>query len=197
MAHSAAQAGLTACHVCSRLYSAPHPLNCECCGAPLHQRKPNSLQYAWAWLITGFILYFPANLYPIMRTDMLGQSTDSTIIGGVVTLLAHQAYLVAIVVFVASVLIPLLKFAILAYLLIAIHKRSTQRRLERLRLYRLLEWVGRWSMIDVFVVAVLAALVQFGGLAQIIPGPAADAFAAVVVTTMLAANALDPRLIWD
>lgn len=194
---TAAQAGLHACPVCAKLYPAGSATHCARCGAALHGRAPYSLQRAWAWLIAGMILYFPANLYPIMHSELLGQSTESTIIGGVIMLYEHHAYSVALVVFVASVLIPLLKFLVLIYLLASVRRHAGQRQEDRHRLYRLVEFVGRWSMVDVFVVAILAALVQFGHLAQVVPGMGAGAFAAMVVFTMLAAESLDPRLLWD
>jgi paraquat-inducible protein A len=194
---SAAAAGLCACHVCGKLHPHPAPLHCACCGASLHARKRYSIQRAWAWLIAALILYIPANIYPIMITEMLGRATPNTIIGGVINLFQHGAYVVAAVVFSASILIPLLKFSAMSYLLISIQRGTLTRRVDRHRLYRYVDFIGRWSMIDVFVVAILVALVQMGGLAQVLPGPAADAFAAVVVCTMFSALALDSRLIWD
>lgn len=193
---SARAAGLAACHACAKLSAADTP-RCPRCGAPLHPRKPHSMQRAWAWLLSGLILYAPANLYPIMITETLGRAEANTIIGGVVALFEHGSYLVAVVVFGASVLIPLLKFFVMAYLLITIHNMSRRRLADRHRLFRIVEFIGRWSMIDVFVVAILAALVQLSGLGKVLPGPAAGAFAAMVVCTMLSAAALDPRLLWD
>ncbi len=195
---SARQNGQQACLACGQIAPLDQRL-CARCQAPLHSREHHSVQRAWAWLLAGMVLYVPANLYPIMTTGVLGQNTANTILGGVDALIRHHAYLVAAVVFIASILIPILKFIAMIYLLLVIggQRIHATRQQEHLRLYRLVEWVGRWSMIDIFVVAILAALVQFGGLAQITPGPGADAFAAVVVCTMLSAHALDPRLIWD
>jgi len=194
---TAAEAGLWRCPACAKLHPAG-TIHCQRCGATLYQRIPHSLQRAWAWLIAGMILYVPANLYPIMRNVYLGQASDSTIIGGVVLLYEYHAYFVAAVVFIASVLIPILKFLVLIYLLLSIQMRkNTHSSEDQHRLYHLVEFVGRWSMVDVFVVAILAALIQFGQLAQVIPGVGAGAFAAMVVFTMLAASSLDPRLLWD
>lgn len=193
---SALAAGLQTCLDCGWVHPQGSP-RCPRCGAPVHPRKPRSIQRAWAFWLTALALYLPANGFPIMITEMLGKAKPSTIIGGVWVLIEHHAYLVAAVVFVASVMIPILKFIAVGYLLWSVQWGRRHDPAERLRLYRWVEAVGRWSMIDVFVVAILAALIQFGGLARVYPGPGADAFAAVVVFTMLAANALDPRLIWD
>ena len=167
------------------------------CFARLHSRKPHSLQRSWAWLIAGVIAYIPANLYPIMFTTVFGDSEPNTIVGGIQVLLELKSYLVALVVFVASVVVPILKFIAVAYLLISIQRKTLHGRYDRTRLFRLTEFIGRWSMIDVFVVAILAALVQVGSVAQIDPGLGATAFGAAVIFTMLSAISLDPRLIWD
>ncbi len=192
---TARHAGLSRCHCCGRLHK--EATRCDHCHSPLHQRKPNTLQRAWAWLLAGMILYIPANLLPMMQSQLLGQTQESTIMSGVLELVAHGSFLIAAVVFIASILVPVLKFMTLLYLLLSIHRRSPRRLREKMRLYRLVELVGRWSMVDVFVVALLAALVQMGALATIVPGVAASAFAATVVMSMLSALALDPRLIWD
>ncbi|MDQ7014958.1 MAG: paraquat-inducible protein A [Gammaproteobacteria bacterium] len=194
---TARQAGLLRCHSCAQLHQVDDQKHCQRCEATLHQRKPNSVQRSWAWLLAGMILYIPANLMPMMQSELLGQVQQSTIMSGVLELVAHGSLLVATVVFVASILVPVLKFMALLYLLLSIQRRSPRRLREKMRLYRLVELVGRWSMVDVFVVALLAALVQMGALAQIAPGPAASAFAATVVMSMLSALSLDPRLIWD
>ncbi len=193
---TAAQAGIWRCSACGKLHLAG-TAHCQRCGAALYERIPHSLQRAWAWLIAGMILYVPANLYPIMRNAYLGRTSDSTIIGGVLMLYQHHAYSVAAVVFIASVLIPLLKFLVMIYLLLSIQLKKQAGCEEQHRLYHLVEFVGRWSMVDVFVVAILAALIQFGSLAQVIPGVGAGAFAMMVVFTMIAAIHLDPRLLWD
>lgn len=147
--------------------------------------------------MAGVMAYVPANIYPIMHTTVFGRSEPNTIVGGIRVLLDLQSYVVALVVFVASVVVPLMKFMAIAYLLISIHNKIGHRRYDRTRLYRLTEFIGRWSMIDVFVVAILAALVQVGSVAVIEPGIGATAFGASVIFTMLSAISLDSRLIWD
>ena len=199
---TAAQAGLVSCHMCGKLSPASvlrrhHKVRCARCSAPLHQRKPVSIQRTWALLIAGLILYVPANVYPIMRVVTLGKSNDSTIISGVIDLWSSGMYPIAIVVFVASILVPVMKFVAMIYLLLVVQFKQTKRARQCTVLYRLVEFVGRWSMVDVFVVALLAALVQMGAIAQILPGIGALAFAAVVISTMLAAMSFDIRLIWD
>jgi paraquat-inducible protein A len=190
--------GLTACHACGLvLRSRPGAMRCPRCDCALHTRKPDSIARTWALLITAVILYIPANLLPVMRTAYLGNEKADTIMSGVVYFLLHGDWPLALVIFVASVLVPLLKVMALVYLLIGVQRRSRIRHRERTLLYRVTELVGRWSMVDVFVVAVLAALVQMGNLASIQPGLGASAFAGVVVLTMLAAQSFDPRLIWD
>jgi len=191
--------GLASCHVCSLLLRLPGRGGGRCprCGSRVHFRKPGSLSTCWALLLASIIMYFPANLLPIMTVVYFGSGQPDTIMSGVVRLMMHGDWPIALVVFVASILVPLLKMIVLVYLLLSVHRKSGWRRRERTRLYRLTELVGRWSMVDVFVVALLAALVHIGVLADIAPGPGARAFAAVVILTMLAAMSFDPRLIWD
>ncbi|MBV1905174.1 MAG: paraquat-inducible protein A [Pseudomonadales bacterium] len=157
----------------------------------------DSLQQTWAWLITSILLYLPANFSPIMRTRFFGQVTDNTILGGVVTLWEHASYPIAIIVFVASVLVPMVKIVVLGWLCLSVQRGSTFALLEKAELYRVTEFIGRWSMIDVFVVSILVALIQLGNVMSILPGIAALAFSAMVVTSMLAAIAFDPRLLWE
>ncbi len=199
---TAAECGLVACPACGTitrafLQATVQPPRCQLCFARLHSRKPMSLQRSWAWLLAGIIAYIPANLYPIMYTTVFGDSQPNTIFGGILVLLELESYPVALVVFVASVVVPVLKFLAVAYLLISIQRKFAHSRFDRTRLFRLTEFIGRWSMIDVFVVAILAALVQIRSVALIEPGLGATAFGASVIFTMLAALALDPRLIWD
>ena len=199
---TAAECGLVACPACgtitrARLQAHMTPPKCQLCFARLHSRKPMSLQRSWAWLIAGVIAYIPANLYPIMFTTVFGDSQPNTIVGGIIVLLELESYPVALVVFLASVVVPILKFIAVAYLLVSIQRKFAHSRFDRTRLFRLTEFIGRWSMIDVFVVAILAALVQIRAVAQIEPGLGATAFGAAVIFTMLSALALDPRLIWD
>ena len=199
---TAAECGLVACPACGSITRLTveqfnEPPNCRLCFARLHSRKPMSIQRSWAWLIAGILAYVPANVYPIMYTVVFGNTEPNTIIGGFLVLWELKSYPVALVVFVASVVVPVLKFIAVSYLLISIQKRIGHSRYERTRLYRLTELVGRWSMIDVFVVAILAALVQIGSVAKIEPGLGATAFGATVIFTMLSALALDSRLLWD
>jgi paraquat-inducible protein A len=156
-----------------------------------------SLLRVWAWLIVGLIAYVPANLMPIMVTGFLLSRRESTIVGGVIELAHHGAWGLALIVAVASIGIPVAKFVAIAYLAWSIQARVELPPHRRVRLYEAVEFIGRWSMIDVFVVAILAATVQLGFLARVEPGPAALFFALSVVATMLSAQAFDPRLLWD
>ncbi|MEZ5590889.1 MAG: paraquat-inducible protein A [Gammaproteobacteria bacterium] len=201
MTLSAARAALVNCHVCSQLsptsiLSHGHA-HCPRCGAPLHLRKPYSIQRTWALLLAAIILYIPANVFPIMRVVSLGQTQSDTILSGVIHLWQVDMYPLAIIVFVASVFVPMVKLMVLLYLLLSVQFKWRHGLRERTALYRFTEAIGRWSMVDVFVVSLLAALVHLGQIATIIPGPAALAFATVVVLTMSAAMTFDPRLMWD
>jgi paraquat-inducible protein A len=192
---------LIGCHTCNQLLRLPSEEaehgNCPRCGAHLHRRKPDSLARAWALMIAAVILYIPANLYPVMTVIYLGQGDPSTIMGGVIMLLHEGMVPVALLVFFASVVVPVLKIAGLAFLLVSVQKRSTWRPRQRTVLYRVIEGVGRWSMVDVFMIAILTALVKLGALASIEPGHGAVAFSGVVILTMVAAMSFDPKLIWD
>jgi paraquat-inducible protein A len=170
---------------------------CRRCGAALHFRKPDSVARTWAFLIAAYILYVPANVLPMMRTGSLFGAQADTIMSGVVYLWHSGSWHIALVVFIASIVVPLAKMFSLTYLLISVQLGWTHRSMERTKLYRILEFVGPWSMLDVFVVMILVALVQLKGLASIQPGMAVAAFGAVVVLTMFAAMAFDPRLLWD
>jgi paraquat-inducible protein A len=172
-------------------------LSCPRCGVALHARIPRSLSRTWAWLVAAIMLYLPANLLPIMHVTSFGRTRSDTILSGAEYLVQLGMWPLALIVFVASVLVPVTKIAILVYLLVSVQLRSRYRPLDRLRLYRFTEFVGRWSMVDVFVVTVLVALVHLGRVAEVEAGLGALFFAAVVVLTMLAAHTFDPRLIWD
>ncbi len=193
---TARQAGMAACEVCL-LLSPRSCTRCPRCGNPLHSRKPGSISRTSALLIAALILYFPANLLPMTTVVTLGQAQSDTILSGVIYFLQTGSWPIAILIFIASILVPLLKIGILGYLLISVKRGSTFRPVDRTRLYRLTELVGRWSMLDIFVVTVLVALVNLGAIASIQAGPGALFFAAVVVITMAAAMTFDPRLIWD
>jgi len=199
-APTAASLGLYSCHACGQLSRAvpgAHGVRCPRCGAGLHFRKPNSISRTWALLIAAMILYIPANVLPMMKTSSLFGSQSDTIMSGVVYFWTSGSWYLALIIFFASIMVPMLKMLALVVLLVSARRRSRWQQSQRTRLYRLVEFVGRWSMLDVYVVAVIVALVQLKALATIQPGPGAVAFGGVVVLTMFAAMAFDPRLIWD
>jgi paraquat-inducible protein A len=183
------------CGDCGRVQ--PPAVQCVRCGYRLHRRKPDSLHRAAALVATGFILYLPANLYPVLTVISFGKGDPSTILDGVWQLAASADWPLAVIVFVASVAVPLLKLFGLAYLILSALGRSSRSLVGRTRLYRLIELVGRWSSLDIVVAALLTALVTLGNLAQINPGVGVLAFGGVVLSTMLATDLFDPRLIWD
>jgi len=196
---SAAQAGLVACESCG-LLSRPAgvvPSRCARCGAGLASRRPNSIQRTWALAIAAAICYVPANILPVLTTQTLASSRSDTILSGVVVLYTSGSWPLALIVLTASVVIPLGKLAALAYLLISVRRGSANGARDRTHLYRLIELIGRWSMLDVFVVAFVVALIQFQPLMASQPGPGLPFFAAVVILTMLATTSFDPRLLWD
>ena len=194
----ALDAGLIICGECHRLHrrSAAH-LHCQRCGARLHARRPHSIARTWALLLAAAILYIPANLLPIMSVNFLGNGAPATIMGGVIELIQAGMLPIALVVFVASILVPSFKLLGIALLLYSVQRHQVMSPRQRILMYRFIEWIGRWSMLDIFVIAILVALVSFGNLASIEAGAGALAFAAVVILTMLAAITFDPRLIWD
>lgn len=192
--------GLRSCHACglvSRPGSAAGRALCPKCGAAVHIRKPDSVRRCWALLIAAYILYLPANLLTIMETGSLVSYRKDTIMSGVVHLWKTGSWGIATIVFIASIMVPLFKLIALTILLISVQRRSTWWPAQRARLYRLVELVGRWSMLDIYVVTLLAALVQIQSLATVRAGTGAIAFGTVVVLTMFAAMEFDPRLIWD
>ncbi len=191
--------GMAGCHTCGQVVRLMEKKHCVCprCGSDVHYRKNNSITRAWALLISAFIMYIPANTEPIMYTTSLGQQGSDTIMSGVIYFLSHGDWPLALVIFSASVLVPIAKMITIAYILIMVQRGSARRQAENTRLYILAELMGKWSMVDVFVVALLAALIQLGTLTTIEPGPAGMAFASMVILTMFAAMALDPKLIWD
>jgi len=200
-AATALATGRALCHECGLLCALPehgaHGAGCPRCGGALHTRKPHSLERTSALLMAAALCYLPANLLPIMKITSLGRAQADTIMSGVVYLLTHGMWPLAIVVFTASVFVPILKILILTFLLVSVHRGSGWRPVERTRLYRITEAIGRWSMVDVFVVTILVALVRLGNLATVEAQSGAVFFGAVVVLTMLAAESFDPRLIWD
>ena len=194
------EAHVIGCHGCGLAHSVSgndHGMVCRRCGLPLHFRKPDSLNRTWALLIAAYVLIIPANLLPVMKSSTLGATEADTIISGVIYLWKSGSEILAVILFIASVLIPVSKLLALTFLLISVHRRSLWKPKARTQIYRILEAVGRWSMIDVYVAAMLTALVQFGSIMSINVGTGAIAFGAVVVLTMLAAESFDPRLIWE
>lgn len=197
---SAAEAGLVSCGTC-RLLSQPadpaEPGYCPRCGAALAWRRRNSIQYAWAFLIAAAICYIPANVLPVLNTNTVTGSEPDTIMSGVIFLYTSGSWPLALVVLVASVMIPLGKLITLAYLLITVQRGSVRSNRDRTRLYRMVEIIGRWSMLDVFVDTFTVALVQLQPLMSVEPGAGVVFFMAVVILTVIAVQLFDPRLIWD
>jgi paraquat-inducible protein A len=199
---SAKALGLVSCHDCHLLSRWQQPSgsqvpHCPRCGAELHQRYPNSIMRTWAMVLAAMIFYIPANALPMTVTSALGATQADTIMSGVIYFIHSGSWEIALVIFTASIFVPFMKFMILIYLLLSVQFKSIKRPKDRTRLYQLTEAIGRWSMLDVYVVTILIALVKLGILADIEAGPAVIYFAAVVVITMLAAESFDPRLIWD
>ena len=193
---TARRAGLVACVRCGSVHAAGVAY-CRRCGGGLYSRDEKSLQRVWAWLFAGMIAYVPANIYPMLRTSTFGHIRENTIIGGAIELVDHGSYGIALIIFVASVLIPVGKFLSIAYLAVSVRSPVSIRGHGRQRLYEVVEFIGRWSMIDVFVVAILSALVQLNFVATVNPGIAAVSFALSVAFTMISAQSFDPRMIWD
>lgn len=196
----AIDAGILICAECHELNTADPDTDsatCTRCGARVHARSPNSLARTWALLITAAILYIPANVLPIMTVSSLGQGDPSTIMSGVIQLMQHGMYPIAAVVFLASILVPTFKLIGLSLLLFSVQRRVPMSARQRMIMYRFIEFIGRWSMLDIFVIAILVAVVNFGRLASVQANLGAVAFATVVILTMLAAVTFDPRLIWD
>ncbi len=192
--------GLWGCECCGMVSHAPPAgettPRCPRCLFALHERKPYSLQRTLAYLAAAVLLYIPANVLPVMGTASVLGKYEHTILGGIVELWHSDSWELAAIVFIASIGVPILKIAALILLVATAHFRSRWRQLERARLYRLLETVGHWSMLDVFVVVILVGMVRFGAFASVRPEPGLLAFGGVVIATMLAAASFDPRLIW-
>ena len=195
----AIDAGIVVCGECHQLNRREEDdeTHCSRCGAVVHERRPNSIIRTWALLITAAILYIPANLLPIMTVNFLGNGMPATIMEGVVELINADMVPIAAVVFVASILVPTFKLVGLALLLYSVQRRQPLSALQRNVMYRFIEWIGRWSMLDLFVISLTVALVNMGQLLDAKPAPAATAFALVILLTQLAAKVLDTRLLWD
>jgi len=194
--------GMIGCHSCHLLCEAPLLKNnqhscCPRCGSALHSRKQNSISRCLALVIAASILMVPAQMLPITITSALGHTQSDTILSGVIYFLHTGLWPIALVIFVASVFVPFAKLLILSLLMLSVQFRWRWRPRDRTRLYRVTDLVGRWSMVDVYVVTILVALVKLGAVASIDAGPGATYFAGVVILTMFAAESFDPRLIWD
>ncbi|MHC8362045.1 paraquat-inducible protein A [Pseudomonas sp. LS2P72] len=194
----ASELNLCLCHSCGLACDmTDEPHECTRCGAPLHRRKTNSLARTWAYMFTALAFYVPANLLPVMNTQMVGNGADSTIMSGVLEFWQHGAWDIALIIFIASIAVPGIKFVALTLLLVTVQRDSQWANKQRSTLYRFVELIGYWSMLDVIVVALVASLVKFQALADIEPRPGILFFGLVVVFTMLSAMSFDPRLIWD
>lgn len=199
MTPTAARHGLWLCRSCEQLNRVGRgaPVACARCGTPLHARKPHSILRGWMLLAIASVLYIPANTLPVIESGSIFGSKNDTILSGVVYLWRTGSWPLAVIIFGASIVIPLLKLFVVGFLLAAAQRRSLWNPVRRTRLHRAMSLIGRWSMVDIFVGAMLVALVQFKTVAQIHPGPGAIAFGAVVILTMLASLTFDPRLTWD
>ncbi len=201
--------GMLACEACGLVAAPGHDHSdggahgsCLRCGAAIHPRKPDALNRTWAYVIAATILYIPANVYPVLTVIQAGSGQPATILDGVAELIDSRMYPLAILVFFASVMVPVFKLAGLAVMLLAVMLVTTTlgaHRLlrERTKLYYVVAWIGRWSMVDIFMESLLGALVQFGSVVSIAPGIGAVAFCGVVIITILAAECFDPRIMWD
>jgi paraquat-inducible protein A len=193
---SAIEAGLVGCKVCSRVNPEENH-HCRVCGATLHSRIPDSINRCWALTITATLLLIPANVLPMMTIISLGQGEPDTIMSGIIALFQAELYPIGIIVFVASIMVPILKIIGLYILLGSIHLGMQNGFRSRTRIFRMIDFFGKWSMLDVFVVSLLVALVDIGDIAAVIPGIGTTAFCIMVILTMFAAHSFDTRLIWD
>ncbi|MBE0606608.1 MAG: paraquat-inducible protein A [Deltaproteobacteria bacterium] len=200
VARTGMREGLLSCEACgllSRPSGAEEPAHCPRCGEELEFRRRDAVQRTWALILGAVICYLPANILPVMRTTTLTSEVADTIISGVVYFFTTGSWYLGLILLIASVLIPLAKLAALSYLLVTVQRGSVRNHRERMRLYRVLEVIGRWSMLDVFVALFVVALIQLQPLMVVAPGPGVLFFASVVVLTLFAAESFDPRLIWD
>lgn len=199
---TAKAAGLALCHDCRKLMRWEPPSGedravCPRCGASVHLRREDSVGLSWALTLAALIFLVPANLFPIMTVVYLGEGEPSTIIDGVLLLVQHGMIPIGLIIFTASIAVPFLKITTIVTLLLSVQFRWRIDERQRTVLYRMVEWIGRWSMLDIFVIAILAKLVEMGRIATIEGGVAAIYFGIAVVFTMLAAEVFDERLIWD
>ena len=197
----AAHVGLLLCDVCGLLNRRPDPRrgrpSCARCGTALHSRKPDSIIRTWALLIAAYVLYIPANILPVLETRGLAEETTDTILGGAVRLWAQGAWPLSLVIIIASFGVPLVKLFVLTWFLVTVQGGGSVDTRRRTALYRVVDFIGRWSMVDIYIGGLLISLVRFHPFATVEVGPAAVAFAAVVVLTIMASRSFDPRLMWD
>lgn len=192
---SAKEAGLIGCQYCSNVSRGLS--HCRCCGSKLYSRKVQSINRCWALTLAAILLLIPANILPIMTIKAFGRGEPDTIMSGIISLFQHGLYPIGVIVFLASVMVPILKIIGLIILLLSVGGKFDMGRRERTRMYRVVEFFGKWSMLDVFVVTFLVALVDLGDIATVDAGLGVAAFCAAVILTILAANSFDTRLIWD
>ncbi|HEY7885693.1 MAG TPA: paraquat-inducible protein A [Cellvibrionaceae bacterium] len=195
----AIDAGLARCSMCSKVSARPPAgaFVCSRCQTPLYFRENHAISRAWAFLLTACVMLIPANLYPIMTVAQVDSRTTSTILGGIVDLAQNDMLPIAIVVFIASIAVPIFKIIGIAILLVIVQRQRPVNKSQSTFMYRFIDIIGRWSMLDLFVISILVSLVSFGNIASIEVNLGATAFGAVVVLTLLAAESFDPRLIWD
>ncbi len=193
---TAAENDLLLCHTCHKLSPAFTTL-CPRCGDNLHSRKPKSIARTWALVLTSILFFIPANIMPIMRVDLLGIPDRSTILDGIVYFFQSGSYFIGFIIFTASILVPMFKMVGLLILLLSTRPCSTKHLRQKAKMFRFIAFIGRWSMLDIFVIALLSVLVDFGFLTSIHAAPAATYFCFVVAATMLAAITFDPRIMWD
>jgi len=197
----AIECGVACCSICHHIVKMPSSSKgvalCPRCGEEVHYRKKNSIQHTWALVIASIVFYIPANMLPMMHVHTFAGTQSDTIISGVIYFLHSGSYLIASVIFIASIIVPITKLMILIYLLINVQLNKGRDKIKKKKLYELTELIGKWSMVDVYVVAIMIALVHFGGLSEIKAGQGANYFLLVVILTMLAAMRFDVRLIWD
>lgn len=186
------------CHFCSHQIlvsgESHKTITCDRCGFKNHRLKPKSHHYTFIFTLTALILYIPANIFPFMTMELYGHRSSSTIWSGIISLSDSGSWVIALIVFLASMLIPFFKLAILLYL--SLTAKTKQHPYFKTKLYQIIEAIGRWSMLDIFLLAVLVAMMKFGRLARVEPGPGSLLFAMVVIFTMLASAYFDPRLLW-
>ncbi|MDY0362920.1 MAG: paraquat-inducible protein A [Desulforegulaceae bacterium] len=194
------QNSIIVCHVCQKINYCQNPYNkikCIRCGSSIHYRKNESIQKTWAYLIAALIFYIPANIYPIMTFSAFGKTNGDTIISGVAAFIRSGLWPLALIVFTASIFVPLAKIFGLMFILCSIKYKWDFFYKERTKLYFIVEFIGKWSMLDVFLISLMTSIVKLGNIAEVNPGPGITYFALVVILTLFAAMSFDPRLIWD